>query len=58
MVKSTIKLNLYMHPTEFAGEPFFNLHPITNRDKKKTEKVFQPSPFLYAVRDSNPGPID
>ena len=26
--------------------------------KKKTEKAFQLSPFLYAVRDSNPGPID
>ena len=23
MVKSTIKLNLYMHPTEFAGEPYY-----------------------------------
>ena len=45
----------------FAGEPHFTCTMIMlspQVHKKKTEKVERLSPFLYAVRDSNPGPID
>ena len=48
-------------PPTFAGEPHFTCTMIMSSPqvhKKKTEKAFQLSPFLYAVRDSNPGPID
>ena len=48
-------------PQDFAGEPHFTCTMIMlspQVHKKKTEKVERLSPFLYAVRDSNPGPID